>query len=242
VSEQSKDELLKSMEGRETLALAELLASEAGPLAALETIGEVVAALYWRRKDLPRVVLAGLAGIGAGLAAAGRETDDAERARLLGAVKALAYNIGSFTWPGWNEAGISPGATDLAAGLDAARLNLRLAVELRKGDLPVSRGHWLLGAHLASFGEFGAARRHFEEAALYAGQEQNSGERALAQAFAALVGVAMAEGDNRERAMSHEQLRAAFTALSQADGGAGFAEQVRTAAGVFGWTDLLSME
>ena len=41
------------------------------------------------------------------------------------------------------------GPTDELVGLEAAKLNLRLAVELSRGDLPLSRAYWVLGAQYA---------------------------------------------------------------------------------------------
>jgi hypothetical protein len=242
VSKRSVDDLLELIENQGSLAVAELFSSEASPSSALASIGEAVKTLYWKRKDLPRAVLASIAGISAGTVAAGLEADEGARADLMGGVKALAYNVGSYTWPGWNEKGISPGATDLVAGLEAARLNLRLAGELNKGDLPVARGHWLVGAQLAAAGDLAAAREQFEESAAYAGKARKPGEQALAQAFAGLVGAALAMGDDPGRAKSREQLRAALETLSGIADGDAFIEQVRTAALVFGWTELLPEE
>lgn len=242
MSKRSVDDLLGLIESEGSLAVAELFAPDSSPSSVLASIGEAVKTLYWKRKDLPRAVLAGVAGISAGIASAGLETDEGARADLLGAVKALAYNVGSYTWPGWNEKGISPGVTDLVAGLEAARLNLRLAGDLHKGDMPVARGHWLLGAQLTAAGDLAAAREQFEESAVYAGKARHPGEQALAQAFAGLVGAALAVGGDSGRAKSREQLRAALAALSGIADGDAFIEQVRTAALVFGWTELLPEE
>jgi len=66
--------------------------------------------------------------------------------RLRSTAKGLAYDVGSLTWPGWEEPGIDPTPEDLAFGRECARLNLRLAIELKKPALKISMAYWLVGA------------------------------------------------------------------------------------------------
>jgi hypothetical protein len=230
--------VVELIDSRGSLAVAELLASSTEPVSTLHSIVDAVMTLYWKRKDLPRVVLTGFAGIGAGFAVAHAASEVETREKLLGHVKALAFNIGSFTWPGWNEPGISPGATDLFIGLEAARTNLRLAVDLRKGDLPASRAHWLLGAHLISAQSFDEAIREFEESVVCAEKAGAAGERALAEAFAGLTAAAT-KTDISERRQGQERVRLALAKLREAGNPDDFIGQVHTAAAVFGWSDLL---
>jgi hypothetical protein len=104
--------------------------------------------LYWKQHDLPSVVAIGRAGIlyclGQSLIA-GLSPDAIQRLRST--AKGLAYDVGSFTWPGWEEPGIQPTPDDLTTGRQCARLNLRLAIELNKPAEKVSMAHWLVGAH-----------------------------------------------------------------------------------------------
>jgi hypothetical protein len=74
----------------------------------------------------------------------------------------LAYDIGSFTWPGWEEPGIRPTPDEIAFGRECASLNLRLAIELNKPPLRVSMAHWLIGAHALATGEFEKAETEFQ--------------------------------------------------------------------------------
>ena len=60
------------------------------------------------------------------------------------------------------RAGISPTGRDIAIGFEAARLNLRLALELHKPEESVQDARWLLGAHLIAAGETGAALEQFQ--------------------------------------------------------------------------------
>jgi hypothetical protein len=96
-------------------------------------------------KDLPAMIAVMRAAIQFASLEAQRLPE--HRERLLGAAKAMAYNLGANTWPGWNEDGIQPNETDRWFGKDAARLNLRLAIELDRGPVPLCNAHWLLGAH-----------------------------------------------------------------------------------------------
>ena len=90
------------------------------------------------------------------------EASSRQREKLRSSAKALAYDIGSFTWPGWEEPRISPTADELAAGRDCARLNLRLAIELQKPPERVSMAHWLLGAHALAARDFDLAEKEFQ--------------------------------------------------------------------------------
>ena len=138
-------------------------------------------------KDIPAVILIARMGIQHGLTAAVIETDPVRNAALRSAAKALAYDLASFTWPGWDEPGVALGPNDLRIGLDAARTNLRLAIELEKGLLPLSRAHWLLGAHLLSALDTASSLPHFEEAASAAAAADSPAEALLARGFAALA-------------------------------------------------------
>ncbi len=125
----------------------------------------LVSDLYWKAHDLPAVVTVGRAGIIYCLtqsAAPELPADAIDSLRMT--AKGLAYDLGSFTWPGWEEPGISPTADDLALGRDCAKLNLRLAIELKKPPSRVSMAHWLIGAHALAAGDFEFAERQFQAA------------------------------------------------------------------------------
>jgi hypothetical protein len=83
---------------------------------------------------------------------------------MRSSAKALAYDAGSFTWPGWEEPGICPTSAEIAFGRDCARLNLRLAVELRKPPKGISKAQWLIGAHALISREFELAEESFQKA------------------------------------------------------------------------------
>jgi len=237
----NSDDVLTLIDQRSPLAVVELV-SAGDPSKALAAIRSAVVTLYWTRKDLPRVVTVSVAAMSVGLAKVGSLKDASALNALLSEVKGLAYNLGSFTWLGWGEAGIAPGATDIAIGLEAARLNLNLAIDLRKGDLPVAQAYWLLGAQSIAAGRLDDALRYFDESASYAFKAEAPNEVALARAFAGLTGAAAVDATDDKRDIRRQQIRSAIALLIDSPNGAAFINQIRTAATVFGWEGNLPVE
>lgn len=126
--------------------------------------------LYWQRKNLSAALVMGRAGLQYGLNEARhlKPQNQALAYELSSQAKVLAYDLSSFCWPGWQEPGINIPAVYLVDGQDLAHINLRLAQQLHKGDLPMSRAWWLLGAHHLAVGQYERARRAFVEGIKYA--------------------------------------------------------------------------
>jgi hypothetical protein len=180
---------------------------------ALAAYDELVRHLYWQEKDVAASLAMGRAGVQAGL----QSSDQA----LRSTAKTIAYNLAAFTWPGWDEPGITLHPPDLHLGREAAQLNLRLAGELEKGDLPTARAHWMLGAHLLAAGEKEAAAGQFDESMRLAKAAGQRGEELLAEGFAALA---------RGNAVTLVRVR---DALGTVEHGEVFAGQIETAERVF---------
>src|SRR5689334_21284785 len=104
---------LELLDGNDAFAAIEFLCAQTDPRAAMDAFAQLVMDLYWKRKDLPRAIALGRAGVQFALA----QGD----ASLRPAGKAIAYNIASFAWPGWDEPGIMISPTDAALAMDAAR-------------------------------------------------------------------------------------------------------------------------
>jgi hypothetical protein len=157
---QEVQELLRA---GDSFAALEHIQRHGTPLEIAARYGSLILDLYWKAHDLPAVVTIGRAGIiyclGQSIAP---QTAPESAEKLRSNAKALAYNIGSFTWPGWEEPGISPTPEDLAAGWDCARLNLRLAIELKKPPKALSMAHWLVGAHALASRDFALAEKDFQ--------------------------------------------------------------------------------
>jgi tetratricopeptide (TPR) repeat protein len=204
------------------------------PKVVAERYEDVVKDLYWKERAIPPMVTVARAGIQYCLTKAQEvEKEDPELAvHLRSSAKTNAYNLASFTWPGWEEKGIVLSEADLVAGLDAARLNLRLAIELDKGALRVSMAHWALGAQLM------AAGRH-EEAVEAFTLSREKAHAALDKLYEMLalgyVGVAKILSGS-QRADGEKDLETAMEELREFKGEDGqfCINQLETAMRVFG--------
>jgi hypothetical protein len=164
-SESQMNDIRELLRTTDTFAAIEHVQRDGTPLEIAARYQSLVGDLYWKAHDLPAVVAIGHGGINYCLSqslVAGTPAEATQKLRST--AKALAYNIGSFTWPGWEEPGIHPGPADLAAGRDCAKLNLRLAVELAKPPDRVSMAHWLVGAHALAAADFDNAVAEFRTA------------------------------------------------------------------------------
>ena len=128
-------------------AVIEALVRLPDPLQAGREFVALMRNAYWKNKDLTAALRSGQAGATFAFAAAAGSADQAKADQLRGIAKGLLYDVASFAWPGWDEPGIAITLADIAAGRVAADANLRLARELKKGDLPTSRAHWMVGGY-----------------------------------------------------------------------------------------------
>jgi hypothetical protein len=183
------DEAWQLFTQTDSFAVIEFLSRQDDPTVVVDTYNDLVRYLYNTAKNIPGMISLGRAGIQYGLAQAAAVSDPALAAEIKGRAKAISYNVAAFTWPGWDEPGIEITRTDLAMGMDAARTNLRLARELQRGDLPMSRAHWVIGAHHLAVKDYDAARREFDDAARLAASAGEPGEALLSKGYAALVDV-----------------------------------------------------
>ncbi|HZZ43594.1 MAG TPA: hypothetical protein VFE58_11705 [Tepidisphaeraceae bacterium] len=137
---------------------------------------------YWKDKDLPTSLSQGHACIQHALSCAEQSPPDLAN-RLHSIAKSAAYNIASFTWPGWQEPGITITPADLASGRAAADLNLRLALELHRPPGPLASAHWLVGIHAMSVHDHAAAHHAFTQYRLIADTAEH---RHLADGYSAV--------------------------------------------------------
>jgi len=187
---------------------------------------QTMRAAYWDDKDVHIVVAVAYAGVSRLLTEAARvDVDDETEHAMRSAAKGLTYDLASFTWVGWDEPGIEISPSERSAGLAAARTNLSMAYALAKGDLAISRAHWMLGAHLLTAGDLVNATGAFEEGARHARIASEPAEAALCDAFGALSGLAADPS-------STEAFSTAMTSLLAVEGGPDLAPQVVTAQAV----------
>jgi tetratricopeptide (TPR) repeat protein len=154
-------------------------------VAALDDIAKRALDAYWKAKDLPAAVALSQEGIERGQAAAAERPAEADA--ILGKVKAMAFNLASFTWPGWDEAGITITSQQMQLGQAAAELNYRLAVELKRPADKVADAHWIVGAHALSAGEYDRALEQFDQCKHLT---SNDTARRVADGYAAIAHLA----------------------------------------------------
>lgn len=211
----------------DSYAVAEFLEQEGAPRAIARRYFGVMNALYWKKHDLPALMAVARPGIHYCLSRA-KDAPEAEAAELRGIAKSMAYDLASFTWPGWNDPGVSPKKADEAIGLDAARLNLRLAVELKRGAEPMFNAHWVLGAQQLAAGQFPEAIRSFEQSVEIARTAKNRGQELMATGYALVAKQLLAPDAEMEKALTANAM-----ALVKEKDGQFFQDQIATARQVF---------
>lgn len=185
--------LLDEWDEHDSVAVCATLSNRPDPVDTMALVRSLVRHCYWTRKDLPRVVMVARCGIQLGLdrAAALERADDASTAHAVRSeVKALCYDLASFTWPGWEEDGVLITINDTTIGLDAARANVRLADELDKGDLARSRAQWMLGGQLLEAGDYDGAAAAYREGVRLAEAADSPADALSSTGFVRLIGAA----------------------------------------------------
>lgn len=221
------DKARELLGSKDTAALVEFLTAESvDHIEALDAFRSLANEAYWEDKNLDRALTTARAGITVGLAFA---TESSRPYDLRSAAKALAFNLASFAWPGWDEEGVKIERHHLAEALDAARTNVRLAVELEKGSIVIGRGHWMVGATLLAMGRYQEAIAEFLTARLSADEGRSDVESAMAEGYEALVRVIERPA---EQALDDE-LTEILERLQSMDDGATYAQQILTARRVF---------
>lgn len=220
------DELLAARDVGAAIAVAR----QAGPVPGMKRLDAAVRHLYWQEKDLSRAMILGWAAIHFGLEAAHHASIDADT--LRDQARVVAYNLASFGWTGWDEPGIAIDATAQTLALEAARLSLRLVVELGKGEQAISRGHWAVGALWLAEGDRAQSRDAFTRSVEHGQAAETDADARLAEAYLALLDVLDAPGDAAaERAWGQARKR-----LAVVEHGEDFVEQIDTAHRVFSRT------
>ena len=159
-------EVKSLLQKNDTFKAIEFVNSQGEPETVAKRYLDLVMDFYWKEHALPQVIIFASAGIQYSITKAQElAKEESEKAvQLRSIAKTMAYNLASFTWPGWDEEGIVISKADLVTGLDAAKLNLRLALELKKGSVPLSNAYWVLGAQYLAAQEYDEAIEGFVSA------------------------------------------------------------------------------
>src|ERR1700733_6665763 len=97
-------ELQDLLRSSDSFAALERIQRHGAPLEIAARYESLIPDLYWKAHDLPAIVTLGRAGIcyclGQSLLA---DVSPQMATQFRSTAKSLAYNVGSFTWPGWEE-------------------------------------------------------------------------------------------------------------------------------------------
>lgn len=193
--------------------LVEFLTKDDDPIAATQKFSDLVGILYMQQKNVPQMVMCGRAGIQFALDRAVKlKTDNPQTAvNLRGLAKTISYNVSVNCWPGWGDEGIVITASDLAAGLDLARLNLRLAGELQRDDFVLGNAQWLVGAHWLAQDKRQPAVESFEKSAHHFRTAGKPDFEWMAKGYIGLANLR----DPAHRNTGEQQLKTAQQALAE---------------------------
>ncbi len=171
---------------------------------------------FWKKHDLESTVILAQAGISYNAEHAKSSSKEDEE-RFLTNVKQISYNLASFTWPGWDEEWIeSIPKNYLKLGYEAAKSNLQYAIELEKGDLGLSRGHWIVAAHQLVSGEYLLAKENFIKAVEFAVNAGEKGDELLSKGFIHVASL-LETPDNSESTESLNTLKGQLSELEYGD-------------------------
>lgn len=225
------DRVVEISRTSDSFGIAEYIQSQGDVRQIADRYDRLVRSLYDKRQ-LPAMVATAQAGI---LYCLTRSADTATRdaklsAELKGAAKTIAYNLGANTWPGWDDSGVKPSQADVAVGLDAARLNLRLGLELKRGPGPIAAAHWLLGAQLMAAGKYAESAREFQTSAGISREAKDAASELMSFGYSGLAKMLGKLGPEGER-----EFRAARERLEseKIKDGKFFSDQLETARKVF---------
>jgi hypothetical protein len=156
---------------------------------------------YWKDQSIVRTVSFGRAGIQFCLAQANRHknSDPKAAAEFYGRAKQIAFNLASFTWPGWDEKGITLSTSDLKQGLDAAKLTVRLSGQLNEPSRKKAVALWMLGAQELANGRYDDAEKTLKRAKEKAQKGEDGATAAQIDGTAAIVKILQGDASGQEQ-------------------------------------------
>lgn len=227
------DKVYSLLESGDSFQAIEAIESSGDTKDIVNTYSALVGDIYGKRHDVTRMLIIGRAGISYTLAAADRiASDDAEQAeKLKGAAKAMSFNVSANAWPGWEDEGITINRSDSIAGLDLARLNLRLAGELKRDDQIVGNAHWLVGAHHLALKVYDKAIKEFSQSVKLSQAAKAADQEHMARGY---VGIAKLAAD-KSNTDGKTELATAMEALREigSDDAKFFATQLESVSKLF---------
>ncbi|MHC5038078.1 MAG: hypothetical protein ACYTHM_12245 [Planctomycetota bacterium] len=147
--------------------------------------------LYYKEKNLGAIITMGRAGIQYALTKSQElaKTDGEIAKKFRSAAQKMSFNLASFTWPGWDEKGITISKAQMAFGLDMARLDLRLVRELKLDAIKESTALWVLGAQHLALRDLSSAKQAFENARAKAREGKNAESEWMCHGYIAVTDI-----------------------------------------------------
>ncbi len=149
---------------------------------------QAVRDLYWLDKGAKNLVIVGNRGIAFCLEQAATAGSSELAIVFKGQAKTIAYNVAANSWPGWGDEGVVITPYEVALGLDAAKLNLSLALELNKPADKIAAAYWLVSAMHLACGQYNEGLIAIDKSNNYAAMvKDNSTVIAYGEAFKGLI-------------------------------------------------------
>lgn len=190
----------KLIEDSDSYAAVEMIQEKGSFAEVAQRYEFLVRDLYWQEKALHAVVPIANAGVLYCLTKADELSEkDAEGAsKLVKYAKIMSFNLSSFTWPGWDEKGIVITEHALVAGLEAAKLNVRLVERLGGNHGQLSNSYWAIGAQYIALQDYAGAIAAFESAVEYAKKGGSKDAELMNNGYIAMTKVL--QGTEKEKA------------------------------------------
>ena len=188
---------------------------------------------YHKAKSIEQVLHFASAGVHFCLAAAlaPEGEDDAAARELRLAAKRMATNVASFTWPGWDEPGVTITPEQMQQGLLYARFSVRQLHELDPTAEQLAFTYWFLGAQLIAHRQYADAQKAFAAAHSYNQEQGDDPEgRLMLEGYMGLAALLNGQSESGEAAFN-----AAVAALQalESDDAQYYAEQLLNARAMF---------
>lgn len=154
-----------------------------------ELYGQAVKDLYWLDKGAKSLVVIGSRGVSFCLEQAIKFVDSEPTMAngFKAQAKTIAYNVAANTWPGWGDEGVIISKSETEAGLEAAKLNLKLAEELKKPSDKIAAAYWLLSAMQLALDKFQESIASIDLSNIYASQAGDKTVLAYNEGFKGLI-------------------------------------------------------
>lgn len=162
---------------------------------------QLVRDLYWADKGPKNLIPVGFRGIEFCLSKA-KEIEGTNKALaedFKSKAKTISFDIAANSWPGWGDAGVTVLKPEMEKGLEAAKLNLSLALELNKPLDKIATAHWLKAALELSLQDYNFALNSIEQSLEYSRKANDLTPIAFGTGFKGLIYLAKGDQDQGNR-------------------------------------------